>query len=219
MIITANFGALIEMARKGKICAFRDPEEDRWFSEWKELFGLEFFPRRQAYVNAGFLIFSTASWPHLLGRWWNACEKTYKVPTVQEGGSSPISQADQDALNAILMSEYPADALYIWEQVREVFAWDFGKVKIKDERSLECEFRGRKTAILHACGRSKPWQKGNFRFNAYGRLLRRLLHANDLNLVVPTRDLPLALRPGSTGLLAHLFRYLVTCAIISKAQP
>jgi hypothetical protein len=69
-----------------------------------------------------------------LGQWWNACRTIASDPTCQEGVSwdHPTAQADQDALNAVLMAEYPPDRISIERADGQVGRWDFNLVKIVD---------------------------------------------------------------------------------------
>ena len=103
MIVTRSLEPILNLDKNGKICAFPDPENNRWFREWHQLFSLSSEPRHQTYVNAGFLAFSTRYWPNLPERWWQSCERILIHPTVAEGViDGPSAQADQDALNALL---------------------------------------------------------------------------------------------------------------------
>jgi hypothetical protein len=207
MIVTRSLEGILSLAKNGKICVFPDPENSRWFSDWDELFGLSNELRRQVYVNAGFLAFSTLYWPSLPERWWQCCEKIQSHPTIAEGViDGPSAQADQDALNALLMSEFPQEALAIQPQDEEVFhRKNFSKVKVVDGKTLACSYRGHATTLLHSCGSPKPWEKRGWRTvrrnNAYLRLLHRLLVGKDLPINVPLDQLPLWLRPDIRGQL------------------
>ncbi len=205
IILTDSIDDMLAAARDGKICVFPDPEEQRWFAEWESVFALAAPLRRQTYVNSGFEVFSTLHWPTLLARWWQACARTFPNPTYQEGATTddPTSQSDQDALNAVLMSEVPADALDFQPKDRQVFRWSFEDVRVDDERTLRCSMEGTRVAALHAIGRTKPWQRVAWREagrrNAYVRLLRRLLTGDDVAVRVPSGDVPSWLRPGVAG--------------------
>ncbi len=85
LIITRPLDAVLEAASNGHICACADPESGRWFAEWEQLFELPCRPRRQTYVNAGFLAFSVEHWPILLPRWWDLCQRIWSYPTIYEG--------------------------------------------------------------------------------------------------------------------------------------
>jgi hypothetical protein len=208
IIITDSIDDMLASARAGKICVFPDPEEHRWFAQWESVFALAAPPRRQTYVNSGFEVFSTTHWPALLGRWWQACERIFPQPTIREGAArdNPTSQSDQDALNALLMSEFPAGALAPQAKNREVFRWDFERVRVRDAASLHCEFEGTRVAVLHAIAGPKPWQRGAWheatRRNAYMRLFRRLLTGDDVAVRVPPGELPPWLRRGVVGRLS-----------------
>jgi hypothetical protein len=197
MILTRNLDAVLATAAQGKICVFPDGEKDRWFCEWSEIFGLSSSLRRQTYVCSGFVVFSTLQWPRLLERWWNACTRILTSPTYQEGApEGPTAQGDQDALNALLMSEFPSDALSLLPNEEVASRWDFRSVRLVDSKTLNCQHRGRTLMRLHACLTPKPWQRAGVRQNVYLRLLRRLLSAPDVALSVPPGLLPVWLRQG-----------------------
>jgi hypothetical protein len=156
-------------------------------------------------VCAGFVVFSTLHWPLLLERWWTACTRILASPTYQEGArESPTAQGDQDALNALLMSEFPSDALFLLPNEEVASRWDFLRVHLADSKTLNCQHRGRTLMRLHARLTPKPWQRAGVRQNVYFRLLRRLLTAPDVALSVPPGLLPVWLRQGpSAELTCH----------------
>ncbi len=82
MIVTRSLEDIINLTKQGKICAFPDPEHERWFSEWQQVFDLPNMPRHQTYVNAGFVAFSTIHWSNLLEQWWKACQRILSHPTL-----------------------------------------------------------------------------------------------------------------------------------------
>ncbi len=205
IIVTDRFDDMVDAARAGRVAAFPDPEDRRWFAAWEQVFALSGPPRKQTYVNSGFEVFSATHHPTLLERWWNACARIFPNPTIREGArrDDPTSQSDQDALNALLMSEFPADAVALQRAHREVFRWDFEKVRVLDETQLLCEFDGTRVAALHAVAGPKPWQHGAraeaTRRNAYMRLLRRLLTGDDVAVRVRNADVPSWLRRSAAG--------------------
>lgn len=200
IIVTASLLSIMQCAEAGAICLYPDPHSDRWFAEWQQVFALSRPPRRQVYGCAGFVAFSTSHQPELLHQWWDACARISKLPTYQEGThTGPTAQADQDALNALLMSEYPADALHMLPEREQVFRWDFPKVRIEDAQTLRCSHRGVQPRLLHGCMVPKPWQTRGVRRNAYVTLLRRLLTADDVTVKVPEEQLPLWARRGTAA--------------------
>ena len=177
MIVTGDLSSIIDKARGGKICADANPIDDRWFAEWQDIFGLGAPLRKQTYICAGFVVLSTNHWPHLLSRWWEACEVTHSHPTYQELGhwDNPTAQADQDALNAILMSEYPEEALSVGRPDDQIFRWSFRLVRVIDALKLKCQYGGRSPLILHAALTPKAWEQDGIMNDAYSILMRRLL--------------------------------------------
>ena len=204
MIVTKNLSAALTAAEEGKVCAFPDPEHDRWFAEWREVFGLSSAPRRQTYVCSGFVAFSTTRWANLLERWWEACGRIASLPGYQEGAPplAPYAQTDQDALNALLMSELPSDALSLLPVDEQVFPWHFNRVNSVDADALVCQYMGRQPSILHTPFRPKPWMSRGVQRHVYLRFLRRLLTAPDVALSVPPRLLDIWLRRGFASELA-----------------
>jgi hypothetical protein len=152
---------------------------------------------------------STRHWPGLLDRWWELCERVWGVPTIYEReGDGPASQADQDALNALLMSEVPQGSVHLLDPDLAPAADALAAgVEVVDERLLRCTFRGKRTLLLHNAGKAKPWVKRHWpyvRRTAYVRLLRRLLTADDLPIQLHDRSLAPWLRRGPLGAAAML---------------
>lgn len=208
IVITHSIDGILASAREGKIAVFPDPEDRRWFAQWQDIFALAGAPRRQTYVNSGLVVFSILHWPALLERWWHACEKIFPNPTIREGAArdNPTSQSDQDALNALLMSEVPPGAVAFQPKDAMVFRWSFEDVRVQDERALRCTFKGTRVAALHAVAGPKPWQNAARREasprNAYVRMLRRVLVGNDVAVRLPWDATPCWLRRGVVGKLS-----------------
>ncbi len=214
MIVTGSLRTMIDKAREGKICLFPDPDDSRWFTEWKTLFGLSVTPRKQTYYNTGVVAFSVDTWPDLLGRWWDLLVRIQERPTFQQGAdmrTDPTSQGDQDALNAILMTEVPEDAVESLPSTGEVFRRDMMQVLVENSRTLTCTFRGGNPIILHCSSSPKPWAanawKGGHPVYPFIELMRRLLVSDDVALRVPDSMLVPWLRSGLAGALA--LRYLI----------
>lgn len=203
MIVTDSLHEVLELSAGGKICAFVDPEPDRWFAEWEEHFGLPRAPRRQEYISTGFVSWSTRHWPQLLDRWREACERIPQGTTLAHGATNAeaLAQGDQDALNAVLMAEVPREALWpLPGPERPV--WQNTRVRILDRKTLSCRYDGHTPKLLHADGSRKPWQTRMWwrvRNDAYVRLFRRLLHADDTAVQAHPAEVPLWLRPGPAG--------------------
>ncbi|NJP22329.1 MAG: hypothetical protein HC763_28650 [Hydrococcus sp. CRU_1_1] len=224
MIVTRSLQNIIDLAQQGKICAFPDPECDRYFEEWQTLFDLPNKPRRQTYVNAGLLAFSTEYWPDLLPKWWQACHKILSHPTIAEGvADNPSAQADQDALNALLMSEIPPDAIALQPKDGEVFRRRFQQVRVTNRQTLAATYRGQDTTILHCCDSPKPWHDRAWRKiradDAYIYLMRRLLSERDVTVKVKAKQVPIWLRGGILGQLAfHGLDRLNGAILVAKSQ-
>jgi hypothetical protein len=199
MIVTGSFDHILALACEGKICAYPDVPalRRRWFSEWETTLRLRSPLRPDIYVNSGFVAFSTVHWPRLLERWWEVCELI--PPHAMWGSRSPFNSPDQDALNALLMSEIPRDAVALLPESEETFG---GHATVEDFDTLTCTSKGRPTKILHFLDSPKPWEhSGWLRLAAtdYVRLMRRLLFATDVPLRLHRDDVPLWLRPSRRG--------------------
>jgi hypothetical protein len=213
IIVTRPLEPVLRLAQEGHICAFPDPESHRWFPEWQQILDLRAPLRREPYVNAGFVAWSTTHWPDFLERWWQCCRLTFEHRTIREGApnSGPLAQADQDALNALLMSEIPTGALTLLPKEEEVFRWDLREVSVVDPHTLACRYAGYSVMLLHSNGGTKLWNGRAWRRvtrrNAYLRLLRRLLTGSDVALRLPLRRLPVWLRPQRAARAATFLLY------------
>ena len=216
IIVARPLHDLIARARSGHIVVFPDERSERWFAEWQDTFDLPQPPRRQVYVNAGFLAVSTQRHPTLLQEWARCCEVIIGRPTVRDDGRNiltPVGLSSQDALNAVLMSEVPEVALDVQPFGAEVQKPQLRQAKVDDTRTLRCTFAGRPVTLLHHWGVRKPWSSTvrSYTVNAYSTCLRRLLVANDVAVPVDPREVPRWLRPGPVGAVAH--------ALIHHALP
>jgi hypothetical protein len=202
MIVTGPLDHITALAAEGQICAYPDIPEvrGRWFGEWEETLGLASPLRPDIYVNSGLVAFSTAHWPELLERWREVCESI--PPSEMWGSRSPFNAPDQDALNALLMSEIPRAALTLLPKGEDPFG---GDATVDDYETLRCSVDGRPAKILHLVDSPKPWEPSGWLRLAgtdYARLMRRLLFASDVPLRLDPDQVPLWLRPTRRGELA-----------------
>ncbi len=208
VIVTGSLDSVIDTARNGRICVYADVLPTRWFADWEHIFGLGRPPRRQPYVNAGFLAFSSTAFPDLLPRWFDCCDRLVDQPTHLDTGSldSPVALSSQDALNAILMSEVAPDQIAFQRPGAEAQGPDqLLRTRVVDEDRLICRFDGLPTTLLHAWGQPKPWEPAaaeGLRRSAYLQCMRRLLTADDVAVSIAPTSLPMWLRPGARGMLS-----------------
>jgi hypothetical protein len=202
MIVTQPLTGPLADAAEGRIAVYSDHESSasRWFAEWEQEFALTAPPRRQRYVNAGFVAFSQERWPDFLARWRRACElvplERYGVMprllprrTVLAGES--LWAGDQDALNAILMSEIPEEAISL-QPAHGQPDW-LSEVEVVDAETLTCRYRGGETSILHFSLSPKPWERAGWRRvsrNAYLELFPRVVLGDDVALRLAPEELP-----------------------------
>jgi hypothetical protein len=204
MILTAPLADLIEQARAGKIAVHPDHERNahRQFQEWVKGFDLHAPLRPQRYVNCTPLAISLDRWPDFFARWRRAC-LSLPPDWPNQGFDGPFGLPAQDAMNALLMSEIPSDAIWIGAYERTVHADGLPKVDIVDARSLACRYRGATPIVLHFGLDPKPWEHAGWRRirtgDAYVRLLRRLLFDPDARIPIRAGEVPLWLRPRGIG--------------------
>jgi len=202
MLVVASLNDMLGEVEQGKICLYPDPDQ-RWFEEWREAFDLTAPPRQQRYLNSGFVAFSVERWPRLLERWAKANRRLpHERSTHPE---NPFRDVDQDALNAILMSEIPPDAVSLQPAWAHSHPDTLTRVRIVDERDLTCTYEERRVTILHHSLRPKMWEPLGWQRDprqAYVRLLRRVLRWDDVPLRLEDHELPLWLRQSTMGRLA-----------------
>jgi hypothetical protein len=200
IVVTGSLASVAELAGEGKICvcpAWTPEVRRRWFQEWEQTLDLRSPLRREPWVHAGFVAFSTEHWPNLLERYWEVCER---VPADEAFTSGmPFNAGDADALNALLMSEIPPGTSAVLPQGAEVFG---GDIVVDDLQTLACSVDGRQTTMLHYPDRPKPWERsGWLRIGTPGyiRIMRRLLFATDVPLRLNPSQAPVWIRPTLAG--------------------
>jgi hypothetical protein len=202
VIVTSRLDAPIELAAGGKVVAFGNDNDRRFFPEWGERLGLG-TPQRRPYVAAGHLFV-----PQEL-RWalerFEEYQAMIDVSETGLGGATPADPfffADMDVLNAML-------ATIVDPQMFAAFPYSvaphppFAGVRLLDARTLRCAYAdGSEPMVLHHTLR-KPWLARTPR-NVYSLLLGRLLLGDDVALRVDPADVPLRLRQGPTAALDRL---------------
>jgi hypothetical protein len=207
MIVTRSLDPILAQTRAGKVCLVSDIEDqrDRRIPEWEQAFGLAGPPREgQGYLNAGFIALSTDHHPDLLRRYWQLCKEIPYDRTMGAGGAydQPFWAGDQDALNALLMSEVDAEAIVALPELEGPSADWLGEVVIEDERTLRCSLHGHAPYLLHYWGGPKPWNRQSWmrvQRDAYVALMPRVLFADDVAIPVDPGELPAWMRPGAAG--------------------
>ena len=211
VIVTGSLAPLMAAAENGKVCVGVDRLAGRWFAEWETIFDLPAAPRRQTYSNSGAALFSTRRHPQLLRRWSECCDRIVEPPPFQwKGLDHPFALPDQDALNALLMSEVDADAVEVLPPAIFANGPEMDGVVVHDAARLECTKRGQRTLLLHAFGDPKPWQPAAARDltpTPYLECLRVLMaRAADPAAPAPHVDassLPRWLRPTAMGIVTR----------------
>ena len=118
--------------------------------------------------------------------------------------------ADQDALNALLMSEFgPEDLALQPEGATSQGPRELADTTVVDVQRLECSRAGEPIRLLHCWGVPKPWQAAagrNLRRTAYLVLLRELLDAPGVAVRSTQPRVPW-LAAGARGAFAREWRY------------
>jgi len=197
VIVTRRLDRFIQEADAGRIAAFSDGRE-RCLAEWETIFELRRpIEHGHAYVNSGLVALDARQRGEFLERWWNLCRK---IETSElYAPDNPVAMADQDALNALLMSEY-ADAGITIEDPMMVFGGRaLEQTRVESLDALRFSSGGIDVAALHAILSPKPWMdRARFRLGkgAYFSAIRRCLIGRDLAIRVDEQMLPSWLRSG-----------------------
>ncbi len=222
LLVTRSLDDVVELARQGRICVIRDdwpPGFERFFPEWEDLFELAAPCRPQTYVNAGFFAFDVARWPTLLER-WEACCRRVPPEGILNGDyeTDPLWGGDQDALNALLMSEVPSGAVEYLPSGEMAHAKGMAAVRVTDRSRLVVTNGDAYPRVLHYTWLPKPWQREGWRrvkHDAYVTLLIRSLFGEGATVRIPRSSVPLWLRPGLTG-KASLFLLRAVRKLLSR---
>jgi hypothetical protein len=211
VIVTRHLEEVAMYARSGKLC-FHSVDDvnqrGRSFPQWTHEFGLASPLRRQTYVSAGFFALDAVRWRNLLERWSKICAAIPPERVFGPDMGDPLWAGDQDALNALLMSEVPANAVEELPAQEAVFPPDMHRVLVTNGDGLSALHEGAPVALLHYTWVPKPWTARawgripNMRRDAYVRLLPRVLFAEDVSLRLEPALVPPWLRPGPAGRLA-----------------
>jgi hypothetical protein len=211
MIVTRKLSDLVGLAAGGRVVAFRDRDEDRYFPEWAEL-GLG-SPRRQPYLSSGFVSLGQPLAESILQTLGSAQRhvdfgRTFWRRNVRD---YPYLYADQDVLNAILATTVEPERIVALEN-RLAPNPPFRGVRIVDEGTLQCAHRdGIEPYVLHQFVR-KPWLERMYH-GIYPRLLARLLLSDDVEVRVPESEVPRRMRRGP---IASAERALVNAADLGR---
>lgn len=202
VLVTSRLDPIMRPASEGKVVVFPDGPGNprRWFEEWIETFRLQ-APGRpdQVYVGSGMVGLSPQAWPWFLARWAEACE-SIPAPSTKARREYhdiywrwPFADPDQDALNALLMSEVPESALRVLPYWVAPFPQDMWRVQVEDESRLLCTVEGQPTLLLHYSMAPKPWQPLGWTRagrQAFLTLFPRVVLRDDVTLRLERDELP-----------------------------
>jgi hypothetical protein len=185
--------------------------KNRFFPEWEAGFELASPLRPRRYVGSGCFAVSVDRQPEFFDRWRRACERISRdaIAMPEFGGhpGGPFELPEQDALNALLMSEVPDEAQFVVpSDSQNVLAPDgLREVEILDAKNLQARYCGETPALLHYGMSPKAWEPQGWRRvrsdDAYIKLFPRLAFAPDVPVRLRTNEVPMWLRPRGTGRL------------------
>ncbi len=198
IIVTGSLERVVDCAAAGTICIYPDDRPSRWFGAWHSAFGLRRPLRPQVYVNAGAFAIRSDRQAQLAPRWEELCA-SIPVERIFRDVGDPFWAADQDALNALLMSELDEADLTFLPDGEMVFPSALRRVVI-DEGTLDARLEGRPVRLLHYAFLAKPWLPSAWSQlrprDAYLRVLPRLLLGEDVRLRLTPDLVPAWLRLG-----------------------
>jgi hypothetical protein len=220
MIVTGGVDYLVERALAGQIGVHPDHEVStgRQFEDWVSTFRLQGPLRPQTYVNAVPLGISLDRWPGFFERWREAC--ALLPPDWASRGLANYGPGDQDALNAILMSEVDPDDIWVADPRLTVHADGFPEVELAGDDTVRCSFRGVRPTVLHYGMSPKPWRRQAWSRirpdDAFVRLFPRLVFARDVRVRARLREVPAWLWPWGIGTsAAALVRLLYLAGLLN----
>jgi hypothetical protein len=200
MIVTRPLTELIATAAGGRLVGFRN-NTNRFFPEWGELLDLGTV-RRRPYVSVSLVLLGGELGSEVL---WLLDDRQRRVDfdrTLYRKNDTgyPFLYPEQDVLNAIIATRTEADPLTCVDERFEVVP-PFTSLEVLDVETLRCVFPdGAEPYVLHHFMSRKPWLH-NTEPGVYSRFLGRLLVADDVEVRVPQRMVPLRLRTGWSAAL------------------
>lgn len=204
MVATRPLDDLIELARGGRVAAFKD-NLDRFVPAWGEILDLgELEPR--PYVSSGLVALGGEVGRDVLALWSERQDRVeYKRSWFgRDEEDYAFRFLDQDVLNAVLCARTSADELAVLPQ-RLAPHQPYRRLRIADERALRCAYDdGTEPYVLHQY-LAKPWVEPMYH-GIYSRLLARLWLGDDVPIPLPPSEVPLRMRPGA---LARVVRKAV----------
>ena len=204
MIVTGRLGEPLAHARAGRVFAYpnHQSDQDRFFPEWHSIFGLRSPLRRQMYLTAGFVAFSTEHHPTLLRR-WEETASAIDPAAIGADHDDPTWAGDQEALNALLMSEVPSDQVAVGRHDEHLW-WDaVTESRVEDAASVRVVYNDGDALLLHHAMNPKVWERRAWRRvredDVYLQLMPRLLYADDLTIRLRGDGQPAWIAPGRRG--------------------
>jgi len=157
LVATAPWDAYVASARSGALVAAVDPLRDRCIDEWCSVFGLAGPVRPRPYVNTGLVFWSLAHHRILLDRWADRCTRLGVAGGAHTFGD-PAIFGDQDALNALLMTEFSDTAVDVRPASEIVASGTMTRCRVRDPRALTCQGWDGPVNALHSLQWVKPWR-------------------------------------------------------------
>jgi hypothetical protein len=203
IIVTGSLDPLVAASRQRPV-VFADPLWHRFDENWGRLLGLRRL-RRGPYFNAGVIGLPARRAPEILALVGKAQTRIDTDAMWIDGGTleNPFYFGDQDVWNAVFAAQLEPNELLVLEQ-RLAAHPPFPRLRLVDERSLDCRYPdGTAPIVLHHVG-DKPWL-AQTRPNIYSRMITRLLLEDDLTLPLDRKEVPWRLREHATGDAARFY--------------
>jgi hypothetical protein len=208
LIVTRSLEGLIDRASTGKVLAV-DDGQDRFFPEWGKLTGGT--AHRRPYVSSCLTLLGGPVGRRVVET-MDGAQRRADIGRTPYSGSAPdfVSYADsyernpyyfadQDVLNAVLVTDVDPDDVDVLDR-RDVAILPFDGLRVVAPEALHCVYEdGSEPYAVHHLMLEKPWLRRTGENTVYTQLLRRLLSGNDLALRVPSAWIPSWLRPGPLG--------------------
>lgn len=219
VVVTRPLTELVDAAAGGRLVAFEN-DHPRFFAQWAELLELEPVPAGP-YLSTGTLVVDGELAARFMPVVADKQRMLERRGTWRGDGteSDPFHYLDQDILNPVVRLRLDPDEIVAVDS-RLAPIPPFSGVRLRDERTLACEYADRaRPYTLHHCSPKKPWLTP-MRSSIYSRLLTRLLLSPDVPVRLEPEQLPLRLRTGigPAAERARLDAMLAPSGILRRAR-
>ncbi len=175
LVATGPWDDYVASARAGALVAAIDPMADRHFDEWCTLLELPGPLHPRPYVNSGLVFWSIRHHGALLQRWMEVCARLGDAGGAEKFGVPGVF-GDQDALNALLMTEFVDTEVDVRPASEVEISKAMHGIRIRDLASFTCTGPDGPLRALHSVVRPKPREPGTA-WRVEGAAFARILRA------------------------------------------